>query len=148
MTLKRFVIGTLVGAATLGAAGVVMFGLAFPSLYTDFMHAGSATGVQREVFVSWAIALALLANGALITLAVATGAGIVTRGAGMTIGAVVNFLLWFTADFMLYGISNVGSLQGTLIDVLFELVAGALAGGTIALVCGKVRWHATSTVAS
>ena len=53
-------------------------------------------------------------------------------------GAVVSFLLWFTADFMLYGISNVGNLIGTVTDPLLELVPGAIAGGVIAFVFGRI----------
>ena len=55
-----------------------------------------------------------------------------TIGAGIKIGAIVSFLLWFTADFMLYGISNVGNLTTTIVDPLLELVPGAIAGGVIA----------------
>jgi hypothetical protein len=41
-------------------------------------------------------------------------------------------LHWFTADFVLYGISNVGNLTTTIVDPLLELVPGAIAGGVIA----------------
>jgi hypothetical protein len=60
-------------------------------------------------------------------------------GAGIRIGAVVGFLLWFTADFMFYGLSNVGTLTSTVVDPLIELVPGAVAGGVIAIVLGKPR---------
>ena len=52
---------------------------------------------------------------------------------------MVGFLLWFTADFMLYGITNVGNLTITVVDPLLELVHGAIAGGVIAAVLGKIR---------
>jgi hypothetical protein len=57
----------------------------------------------------------------------------------MTIGAVVGFLVWFTADFMLYGISNVLNLTSVLIDPLLELVPSAITGGVIALVLARIR---------
>ena len=53
--------------------------------------------------------LAMLSYGLLMTIAVGSGARSLTTRAGVTTGAVVSFLLWFTADFMLYGISNVGN---------------------------------------
>ena len=56
----------------------------------------------------------------------------------MATGAVVSFLLWCTADFMLHGISNVGNIAGTIIDPLIETVLGAIAGGCIVLVLRKV----------
>ena len=69
--------------------------------------------------------------GALLTLVVGSRAD-ATIGAGIKIGAIVSFLLWFTADFMLYGISHVGNLTTTVVDPFLELVPGAIAGGVIA----------------
>jgi hypothetical protein len=80
----------------------------------------------------WAVALGAVSYGALLTLVIGSRASYLTIGAGIKIGAIVSFLLWFTADFMLYGISNVGNLTTTLVDPLLELVPGAIAGGTIA----------------
>ena len=57
----------------------------------------------------------------------------------LVVGAlIVSFLLWFTADFMLYGISHVGNLTTTLVDPLLELVPGAIAGGVIARVLRRI----------
>ena len=98
------------------------------------MNAGSATGVAREPQLFWAIALGALSYGALLTLVIGSRASYLTVGAGIKIGAIVSFLLWFTADFMLYGISNVGNLTTTIVAPLLELVPGAIAGGVIASV--------------
>jgi hypothetical protein len=46
---------------------------------------------------------------------------------------------------MFYGISNVGNLTSTLVDPLLELVPGALAGGVIAAVLGKIGSQRTVT---
>jgi len=139
MDARRLVIGTLVGALTLSAMGYAIFGLLFPGFYASFMSVGSATGVERQPLLLWAVALGMLSYSLLLTLAIASRAGSLTIRAGMTIGAVVSFLLWFTADFMLYGISNVGTLTGTVTDPLLELVPGAIAGGVIAVVLDKIR---------
>jgi hypothetical protein len=56
----------------------------------------------------------------------------------MTIGAVVGFLVWFTADFMLYGISNVMNIASALIDPLLEAVPSALAGGAVAAALRRI----------
>jgi hypothetical protein len=138
MDTKRLVIGTVVGAAALSATAYVIYGIALPGFYTDFMNAGSATGVQRQPLMLWPIALGMLSYSLLVTLAIGSRARFLSIGTGMRIGAVVSFLLWFTADFMLYGISNVGSLMGTVIDPLLELVPGAIAGAVIAFVLGKI----------
>jgi hypothetical protein len=145
MDMKRLGIGALVGAATLSLAGYVIFGVALPDFYTDFMNAGSASGVARQPMLWWAVGLGMLSYGLLIALAVETRVGTVSVGRGMMIGASVSFLAWFTADFILYGISNVGNISGILVDPLLETVPGALAGGAIAAVIrnvGAYRSHA------
>lgn len=140
MTAKQFAAGTVVGAATLSATGYVMFGILLGNFYARALSAGSATGVPREPFLFWAVGLGALSYGALMTLAIASrAADSSTIGAGIKIGAVVGFLVWFTADFMLYGISNVLNLTSALIDPLLEVVPSAVTGGAIAVVVRKVR---------
>lgn len=139
MTAKQFAAGTVVGAATLSATGYVMFGILLGNFYARALSAGSATGVPREPFLFWAVGLGALSYGALVTLAIGSRADSSTMGAGIKIGAVVGFLVWFTADFMLYGISNVLNLTSALIDPLLEVVPSAVTGGAIAVVVRKVR---------
>ncbi len=140
MDVKRFVIGTLVGGVTVFATGYLIFAMPpFRDFYAYAMTAGAATGVAREPQLVWAVALGALSYSALVTLAIASRDSSMSIGAGIRIGAVVGFLLWFTADFMFYGISNVGNLTSTVVDPLIELVPGAIAGGVIAVVLGKIR---------
>ena len=139
MDTRRFVIGTLVGGVTVFATGTLIFAVApFRDFLAYALSAGSATGVAREPQLLWAVALGALSYSALVTLAIGSRARSLNIGAGIKIGAVVGFLLWFTADFMLYGVSNVGSLTSTVVDPLIELVPGAVAGGVIAAVLGKI----------
>jgi hypothetical protein len=137
MDARRFVIGTFVGAVL--ATGTLIFAMApFRDFLTYAMNAGSATGVAREPQLVWAVALGALSYSALVTLAIGSRARSVNIGAGIKIGAVVGFVLWFTADFTFYGISNVGNLTTTVVDPLLEFVPGAVAGGVIAAVLGKI----------
>ena len=142
MDARRFVIGTLVGGVTVFATGTLIFAMApFRAFLAYAMNAGSATGVAREPQLLWAVALGALSYSALVTLAIETRARSATIGAGIKIGAVVGFLLWFTADFMFYAVSNVGNLTSTVVDPLIELVPGAVAGSVIAAVLGKIGPH-------
>ena len=134
MHAKQFVIGTLAGAVAVLAIGYLIFTAALGDFYAYAMNAGKATGVAREPQLYWADALGALSYSALLTLAIGGRPNSLTVVAGIRVGAVVSFLLWFTADFMLYGISNVGNLTTTVVDPLLELVPGALAGGVIAAV--------------
>ena len=135
MDMKRFVIGTAVGASTVLAIGFSLFALPpLRDFYLYAMNAGSATGVARDSPLVWAVFVGALSYGALITLAIENRPSRVGVAAGVRIGAVVGFLLWCTANFMFFGISNVGTLTSTIVDPLLELVPGAMAGGTVALV--------------
>jgi hypothetical protein len=135
MKPRWLVIGTLAGAATVFVTGVFIFSLTpFREFYAYAMNAGTATGVARETPLLWPVLVGALAYGALITLALAGAPRPQGVAAGVRVGATVGFLLWCTANFMFYGISNVGNLTSTLIDPFIELVPGAIAGGVIATV--------------
>jgi hypothetical protein len=137
MNIKRLVTGTLVGGVILYVLGYLIFDRMFADFYAA--NVGSATGVARDSQLVWAVALGSLSYGALVTLAIGSRAGVLTIAAGLTSGAVVGFLLWFTTDFILYGVSNVQNLTRTLVDPLLELVRGGISGGIIAAVLRMIR---------
>jgi hypothetical protein len=66
----------------------------------------------------------------------------------MRTGAVVGYLLWFTANFMFLAVSNVGNVMSTLVDPLLELVPGAFAGGMVAAVLRAVSVAGSPKTAS
>jgi hypothetical protein len=139
METKRFLIGTVVGGIVIFMAGFLLFAVPpFNGLYQYAMTAGTATGVVRESPQVWAILAGALAYGALVTLAIGSRAGSTDVPAGIATGAGVGFLLWFAADFMLFGISNVGTLTSALLGPLVEMIPGAVAGGVVAAVSGRV----------
>jgi hypothetical protein len=137
MDFRRLAMGTVIGGITLFVLGYLIFDLGAASFYAA--NAGSATGVAREPQLIWAVALGSLSYAALITLAIGSRAGSTTAGAGIKVGAVVAFLLWFTVDFTLYGITNTSNLTRTVVDPLLELVRGGIAGGIIGVVVGNIR---------
>jgi hypothetical protein len=135
MDSKRLAIGTVVGGITVYALGYLIFELIFGSFYAA--NVGTATGVDRDPDLIWAVALGALAYAALITLGVAGRA--VSVASGLKVGAVVGFLLWATADFTLYGITNLSNLTRTVVDTLLEGVRGGIAGAVIAMAIGKMK---------
>jgi hypothetical protein len=135
MEMKRLVTGTVVGGITVFVLGYLIFDTTFAAFYAA--NVGSATGVARDTQLVWAVALGSLAYAALITLAIGSQAGS-TLAAGVQAGAIVGFLLWFTADFIVYGITNIANLTRTVVDPLLELVRGGVTGGVIALVLAKI----------
>ena len=136
MDTKRFVVGTIVGAVVLFVFGYVIFDWGFAAFYAA--NAGSATGVDRSEVLYWALVLANLAYAVLIMYAIGNRTGTLSILDGAKIGAIVGFLLWFTADFMSYGYKNVSNLTKTIVDPLLEIVHGGIAGAVIAAVLKKV----------
>jgi hypothetical protein len=135
MDPKSLVIGTVVGGTTVFVTGLLLF--AVPPLSTFYAYAmdsGSATGVRRDSPLIWAAFLGALSYGALVTLAIGSRSEQTGIGAGMRTGAIVGYLLWFTANFMFFAVRNVGNVMSTLVDPLLELVPGAFAGGMVAAV--------------
>jgi hypothetical protein len=141
MATKRLATATVVGAVTLSATGYAIFGVAFRDFYTYALTAGSAAGVPRQEPLLWAVALAALSFSTLLTLVIGSRER-PTTGSGVAIGGLVGFLVWFTADLMLFGISNVLNLTSALLDPLLEIVPSAAAGGAIATVLRKMSMAA------
>jgi uncharacterized membrane protein len=136
MDAKRFVVGTLVGGVVLYVVGELIFTVAFAAFYAA--NVGSATGVDRSGELVWAVALGSLAYAALVMFAIGNRGGALSIGAGVKVGAIVGFLVWCTADFTLYGITNIANLTRTIVDPLLEIVHGGIGGAVVGFVLSKM----------
>jgi hypothetical protein len=134
MDAKKFLLGTIVGGIVMFIAGYVLYDLLLGKFFAA--NVGSATGVMREPLMFWAIGVGCLAEAALITYALGARGG---AGAGITVGAIVGFLMALSVDFIMYGSSNVSNLTATLVDPLVAAVVGAIVGAAIGLVAGKPK---------
>lgn len=135
MNIKRLVIGSVVGTVALYFLGMLIW----VYLFADFFDAnsGSAMGVDREAMILWSVVLGTLCYGALLTLGLELS-GKKGIGGGLLVGAVVGALIWGTADFIFYGITNLNTLTGAVADVVLEGVRGAIGGAVVAVVLGFV----------
>ena len=136
MNTKQWVIGTVVGGVVIFAAGYVIFEVLLGDYYAA--NSGAATGMMRDPPIVWALAVGALAYAALILYALRAQAASVNVVSGMKVGAVVGFLLWATADFTLFGITNMSNLTVTVLDPFMELIHGGIAGAVIGAVLPKV----------
>ncbi len=136
MNTKRLSIGTVVGAVALYLLGMLIWQVLFAGFFDA--NSGSAVGVDKEAPIVWALIVGVLFYAALVTLALESRSGAKTLVDGVKVGAVVGVLLWGTADFTLFGVTNISTLAGTCADTLLEGVRGGIAGGVIAFVLGKV----------
>jgi hypothetical protein len=55
-----------------------------------------------------------------------------------SVGAIVVFLLWLTADFIFYGYTNLSTLTKAIVDPILDLVHAGIAGAVVAAVLKKV----------
>ncbi len=136
MNTKNMAIGSVVGAVALYVLGYITWDVIFADFFSA--NAGSATGVWRDTQMMWAVAAGSLSYAVLITLAIGGRTGSATIMDGLKIGAIVGFLLWFSADFIIYGYANIWNLTATIVDTLLEAVRAAISGAIIAAVMGKL----------
>jgi len=136
MDMKRLVTGTVVGGITMFAVGYLIWTVLFRSFFVA--NAGSATGVDREAPIYWAVALGALSLAALITLAIGWSDEASIVG-GLKIGATVGFLVWLGVDFIHYGWFNLSNLTATIADPALEIVRTGIVGAVIGGVLGKMK---------
>ena len=136
MDIKKLLIGTLVGAVVIYAVGYVIWDLLVGDFYDANM--GSATGVNRDPQLLWAVIIGTVGYAVFITLAIVTRAGSSSIADGLKVGATVGFLMWLTVDFFFLGIQNVSTPIIAVIDPLLEAVHAGIAGAAIAAVLAKL----------
>ena len=137
MTNKQWVVGAIAGGIVLMATGYLIFEVLLGDYYDA--NRGSATGVDRDPQLQWALAVGSLAYAALILYALQGQAGAVNVSSGAKAGAIVGFLLWACVDFTFYGFSNINNLTVTIVDPLVELVHGGIAGAVLGALLPKLR---------
>ena len=136
MDTKRFLTGTIVGGVVLYAVGYVIFNMIFASFYAA--NGGSASGIDRSPQIQWAVLLGSFGYAALICYAMGARGALGLSG-GAKVGAIVGLLIWLTADFIIYGATNMANLTQTIVDPLLELLHGGIGGAVIGLLAQKMK---------
>ena len=141
MDMKRLMTGTIVGGILLFALGYVFYEM----LLADFFaaNAGSATGVWRETPIYWAVLVGELMMAALVTMAI-DKMGASSMAAGAKVGAILGFMVWFSVDFIYYGVANFSNLTATMVDPVVEIVRVGIVGAAIAAVLAKSATTSTT----
>jgi hypothetical protein len=132
---KRLFAGTIVGGITVFFTGYLLFSLPpISAFYLHTLKAGDAGAVAREGPLLWAVVAGALSYGALVTWAIGGRRTPADVGTGIRTGAIAGVLLWLTANFMLFGISTVGTFTTAIAASFLEVIPGAVAGGAIAAI--------------
>lgn len=136
MSIKKLVVGIVVGTIIASIVGIIVF----DNLVADFYSAnmGSAIGVMRDEQLLWAVIVGTAAYSALITLALGTQPDGTTIVGGARTGAIVGLLVWGTADFVLLGVMNVHTPVLAIVDTVLEAIRAGITGAVIAAVLAKI----------
>lgn len=137
MNTKQFVVGIVVATVILFALGYVIWSM----LFADFFAAngGGAIGVDRPEQIVWAVVVGTLAYGLLLTLGLKSRSRPDSIAEGVKVGAIVGLLVWGTADFILFGVTDMSNLTATVADTLLEGVRGAISGAGVAVAVGMLK---------
>ncbi len=133
--MKKMLIGSVAG----GVAFFLVGGLIYQVILGNFYEAnlGSAIGVLREAPIWWALIVAQLAWGAVVTY-VFLYAGVATALGGLKTGAIFGLLLGLALSFDLYAVTNWSNTTVAFVEPFVSAVRTALAGAVIGWTLGKV----------
>lgn len=132
MDMKRLGIGVVTGAVALYIVGYVLWDLAFGNMFNEW--AGEALNVNRPEPLRWAEVVGHLTYAALLVIVIDKGASIADAAKR---GALVAFLTWATADFLLYSFQDVWTMPAPVVDSILEAVRGGICAAAIAAVLAK-----------
>ena len=136
MNTKRLVIGTVVGTVILYLLGYLIWEQAF----ADFFAAERSMreGLTKDPSVLWASVAGSVSYALLLVLAIGSRGSSVSIVDGVKVGATVGFLLWFTADIIIFSYLDISTLTGAIADSVLEGVRGAITGAAVVAVLAKV----------
>jgi len=134
MDSKRLMVGTIIGGIAYFAVGYLIFQLAA----ADFYAANRPSGFYREEPILWATVAGSLGIGLLLTLGIMSREGALTIAGGLVTGALYNFLVWFSVDFIHHGGQEAQNLTLAIVDPLLEVIRGGIVGVVIAAILARV----------
>lgn len=136
--MKKILIGGIAGGVAFFLLGWLCYGILFKDLMAASM--GTATGVEKsdEEMSLGIIFLGNLMWGFLFSIVFSWSKhdGLMS---GLFMGAVVGLLMNAGNDFIMYGTSNLMTMNGALIDIAVGTVLSTLAGGIIGWVMGMIK---------
>jgi hypothetical protein len=139
MDIKRLAVGTIIGGIAYFVVGYLIFQFAA----ADFYAANRPPGFYREEPILWAVVLGSLGVGMLLTLGITSRNGALTIAGGVATGALYNFLVWFSVDFIHHGGQAAQNLTLAIVDPLLEVIRGGIVGAVLAAVLARVTGGAS-----
>lgn len=134
--VKKLILSTLAGTVVLFLLGGLLFGLLLAAPMAEFMKAFEACAYPQppvQFIVLANISMAILLSLLLYKLGISTFSG------GIKATVWIVFLLMFWFDMWMFATFKAMTLQMSLLDIIGNTTIGALAGGVIGWVLGKVK---------
>lgn len=128
MGAKRLLIGSVVGAIGVALLGFLIYEVIFGSYFE-----GQTLVTSREAPVVWAMILAALAHGLLLTLVIGW-ANTWSLAGGFKTGAILGLLIWLGADMILFSLTEYSTAAGGFADAALAIVQYGITGAAIAAV--------------
>ena len=133
--LKRILSAVLVGAVAFFVLGILLYVVALGGFYES--NLGSATGVVREIPVSWVLVVSQLGYAAML-LFVFHYAEVQSARSGLRVGAAFGLLFGLAFAMDLYAVTHWSNVNVALVEPLVTTARFALAGAVMGWVLDRV----------
>ncbi len=124
---NRIALASVASAVALVSVGHLFYYKIFFNFFSD--NLGAATGVFREDPVGWAVLVAHLGLGTLITLSCVHLSWVFSFGDGVKAGGLIGLLVGVGFSFDVYGATHIVNVTATGLDSVLWIVKGSIAGG-------------------
>ena len=135
--MKRYLIGTLAGGASLFLVGYLIYVVLIPN--PKFAIGPAAALADRASPYLPPIIVAELLFGFLLTRALTKSGAIGNVGSAMKAGALIGGLIALASSLLTYGTTGLDTAAGVLYEAVTWAVRWAIAGAVVSMLVGKEK---------
>jgi hypothetical protein len=135
--MKRYLVGALVGGASLFLLGFAIYVLLIPD--PKFAHGPAAAAADRPAPYLPPIIVAEVLFGALLTRALTKSGAIASVGSSIKTGAMVGATIALAYSLLILGTTHVITLNGAIYEAVTWAVRWGIAGAILAKVVGPEK---------
>ncbi len=129
MGSRQYLLAAIAGWIVLFLLGFIVYGVLLAGFFSA--NLGSASGVERDAPLIWAVALGEFALAAVLTLVLGKWTKATGAANGFQVGATIGFLMAVSYNFTMYGTSNTYNLTATVADIAIATVRTGIGGSVV-----------------
>ncbi len=130
MDAQRFIKGTVAGGVTLFVVGGLVYGLALANVYPE-------QTIDREVPIWWALGVAQLVWGALLTVVLDKWPGGASPAGGFKAAAIIGFLVSISIGLGFYSMTTLVMTAFSFVEPFITAVVFGLGGAAVGWSLGR-----------